>query len=154
MRVCYLLAAALLLAVVSPQAVAQQCDEEVLFETAAGVITVRHIETLYNCCCTVECEVLQDAFTLDVHEYEYLIAGGCDCLCCSDVTVEIGGLEPGEYTVNIIKHTEHGGEEHVGTWSVIVYGTSPPSLRTTYAPCGETGTIDESTWSVIKALYR
>lgn len=134
---------------------AQTCDEEVRFETSDGTIEIYHLQTMYNCCCSVDSEVLQDGFWIDVHEYEHLIGGGCDCLCCFDIEIVIAGLAPGDYTLSIIKHTEHGGVELVGTWFVTVTGSCPPSLLTTYVPCSETGMADdETTWGMIKALYR
>jgi hypothetical protein len=154
MRAAVTVAALLAVLAASPLASAQWCDEEVLFDTSPGTIEITHLQSLYNCCCTVECDVIQDGFWIDVHEYERLIMGGCDCLCCFDVEVEIGGLEPGIYTVSIIKHTEFGGVELVGSWPVMVTGTGPAFLRTAYLPCNETGLPDETTWGVIKALYR
>ncbi|MFH1689236.1 MAG: hypothetical protein ABIE42_03230 [Candidatus Eisenbacteria bacterium] len=145
--------AAAVLLVASP-AWAQDCSEEVVLETFDGTILISHIEALYNCCCTVGSEVLRDGFWIDVHEYEHLTMGGCDCLCCFGVEVEIAGLESGVYTVSIIKHTEHGSVELVGTWPVTVTGSCPPLIRTTYVPCDETGMADEGTWGTIKALYR
>jgi len=133
---------------------AQTCDEEVFLTTSDGTIEISHLQTMYNCCCAVDSEVLQDGFWIDVHEYERLIGGGCDCLCCFDIEIVIAGLAPGDYTLSIIKHTEHGGVELVGTWLVTVTGSCPPALLTTYLPCSETGTDDETTWGVIKALYR
>jgi len=150
----FAIASAAVLLAISPAA-AEVCDEQVVLETFDGTILISHLETTYNCCCGVDSEVLQDGFTLDVHEYEHLIAGGCDCLCCSDVEIEIAGLDPGDYTVSIIKHTEHAGVEFVGTWYVTVSGSCPPLVQTLYRPCGETGAADEeTTWGVIKALYR
>ena len=147
--------AVLILLLMVSYSAAQTCDEDVLLETYDGTILVSHLQTLYNCCCDVDCEVFQDGFLIDIHEHEHLIAGGCDCLCCSDVEIEIAGLDPGDYTVSIFKHTEHAGVELVGTWSVTVTGSCPPLVVTTYRPCGETGAADEeSTWGVIKALYR
>ena len=133
---------------------AQTCDEEVLLTTSDGTIEISHLQTMYNCCCAVDSEVLQDGFWIDVHEYERLIGGGCDCLCCFDIEIVIAGLDPGDYTLSIIKHTEHGGVELVGTWLVTVTGSCPPALLTTYVPCSETGADDETTWGMIKALYR
>jgi hypothetical protein len=138
----------------APPVSAQWCDEEVFLETSAGTIEITHLQSLYNCCCTIESEVIQDGFWIDVHEYERLDMGGCECLCCFDVEVEIGGLEPGRYTVSIIKHSSYGGVELVGFWLVTVSGTSPPLLRTAFLPCGDTGVQDWTTWGVIKALYR
>ena len=146
-----LLAALLLVSLAS----AQTCDEEVRLETSDGTIEIFHLQTTYNCCCAVDNEVVQDGFWIDVHEYEQLIDGGCDCLCCFDIETVIAGLDPGDYTLSIIKHSEYGGVELVGTWPVTVTGSCPPSLVTTYVPCSETGMAgEETTWGVIKALYR
>lgn len=146
-------AALLLLSLVS-FASAQTCDEEVVLETFDGTILILHDEALYNCCCALDSEVIKDGFTLDVHEHEHLTAGGCDCLCCFGVEVEIAGLEPGVYSVSVIKHSEYGGEETLGTWPVTVTGSCPPLVRSTYVPCDETGLREERTWGTIKALYR
>jgi len=148
-------AALLVMLLLVSLASAQTCDEEVFFTTSDGTIEIHHLQTMYNCCCAVDSEVLQDDFWIDVHEYEQLIAGGCDCLCCFDIAIVIAGLAPGDYTLSIIKHTEHGGVELVGTWVVTVTGWCAPSLLTTFVPCSETGMAhEETTWGVIKALYR
>jgi hypothetical protein len=147
-------AAVLVALLVVSLASAQTCDEEVRLETSDGTIEISHLQTMYNCCCSVDSDVFQDGFWIDVHEYEHLIEGGCDCLCCFDIKVVIAGLEPGDYTLSIVKHSEHGGVEMVGTWLVTVTGSCPSLIRTTYVPCGETGMEDEGTWGMIKALYR
>ena len=154
MRHCTITAVVLVVLFLVSPASAQMCDEEVLFATSDGTIEISHLQTMYNCCCAVDSDVLQDGFWIDVHEYERLIDGGCDCLCCFDIEIVIAGLAPGDYTLSIIKHTEHGGVELVGTWLVTVTGSCPPSVLTTYVPCSETGMSEETTWGVIKALYR
>jgi hypothetical protein len=136
-------------------AAAQDCDEEVLVTPGPGSIGISHRQSLFNCCCTIEFEVVQDSYLILVREHEVLVAGGCDCHCCFDAEILIEGLAPGDYDLNLVKFTEHGGMEIVGYWLVTVTGESLPSLRTAYLPCAETGTgEDYTTWGVIKAMYR
>jgi len=131
------------------------CEEEVVIDVAEGAIEVSHLQTMYNCCCTVEFSVVQEGFQIEIDEYEELVAGGCDCLCCLDTRTVITGLDPGEYELTIFKHTEHGGTELVGTWTVTVDGTSEPGVTSSFMPCDETEvTYDSFTWGVIKALFR
>jgi hypothetical protein len=134
---------------------AQTCREQVFFDTPDGTIEITHTEALNNCCCTIEPQVLLEDYVLDVHEYEILEGGGCDCLCCFDIEVVVAGLEPGDYTVTIIKHTEYAGIEYLGPWIVTVTGECPPSVHSGFVPCVDTAVSDdEISWGVIKALYR
>jgi hypothetical protein len=147
--------AALVVLSLSVTAFAQTCDEQVFLDTSNGTIAISHIQALYNCCCTIDTEVIQDDYILDVHEYEALEGGGCDCLCCFNLQLTIAGLTPGDYTVTIIKHSEYGGTEHLGPWIVTVTGTSEPSVSSAFVPCVDTAVQEnETTWGVIKALYR
>jgi hypothetical protein len=156
-KACWTVLAAVL--AVAPVAVwGQDCDEEVIFEVYDGTIEIIHNQSLYNCCCWIEFDVIQEAFAIDVMEWEELDAGGCDCLCCIDMRVKVAGLEPGEYTVTIWKHSESGGVEMLGPWVVTVTGTCPPSLTASYLPCVNTWAPEDDavpgTWGTIKALYQ
>jgi hypothetical protein len=142
----------------APLAAAQTCDEEVSFEVSDGTIFVYHDQALFNCCCAVEFDVAVAGFEIDITEWEILEGGGCDCLCCFDLAVTIGGLEAGDYVVRVWKESQHGGSELIGTWGVTVDGESAPLLHTAYLPCVSAAVDDatefEGTWGVIKALYR
>ena len=146
---------ALALAVPTP---AQQCEEEVVFQAGEGTIVVSHNQTTYNCCCWIGFEVYQDGFEIDIIEQENLDPpGGCWCLCCFDIGVTIGGLDPGDYTVSITKRYDSGEPEELGPWVVTVDGACDPLLIATYLPCvgasiqeGETKT----SWGTIKSMYR
>jgi hypothetical protein len=154
MRGIVLLGVLLALSVSSPAA-SQECDEQVTITPGPGSIEVYHQQSLYNCCCSILFDVQQDSYSIEVHEYEDLIEGGCDCVCCFDAHVAIEGLSPGDYGVLLVKHTEYGGDETVGFWNVTVTGESAPGLRTAYLPCSATGaTSHEMSWGVMKALYR
>lgn len=151
-----LAAAALVLA--PPAAGAQECEEEILFEVYDGTIEIIHSQALYNCCCAIDFDVIQDGLTIDVAEWEELEGGGCDCLCCFDMRVAVAGLDPGDYTITIWKHSEYGGTEMLGPWIVTVTGTSLPSLTAAYTPCVNTSAAEggefTETWGTIKALYQ
>lgn len=150
--------AACVLVLGSAAASGHECDEEVLFEVYDGTIEVIHNQSLYNCCCWIEFDVAEGDFAIDVVEWEVLDAGGCDCLCCFDLRIAVAGLEPGDYTVTIWKHSEYGGVEMLGPWVVTVAGTSLPSLTTAYLPCVNTSADEwdefRLTWGTIKELYR
>ncbi|MBN2564785.1 MAG: hypothetical protein JXB46_03660 [Candidatus Eisenbacteria bacterium] len=133
----------------------QTCDESVVFRTYDGTIEMAHAQALNNCCCSIEAQVALEGYVLDIHENEILEGGGCDCLCCFDIDVVVCGLEPGDYAVTVIRHTEYGGTEYLGPWVVTVAGMSAPSVSWDFVPCVETA-IDESavSWGIIKALYK
>ena len=73
-------------------------DDEIVAEVMGNVILLKHFNAFYNCCpddiaitMTVEGNVLQ------LKETEINV--GCRCMCCYTVESEIGGVEPGEYTI-------------------------------------------------------
>jgi hypothetical protein len=155
MRTPAIAAAAILLAATAVCTHAQTCDELVCFSTYDGTIEMSHFQALNNCCCSIDTEVILDGYLLDIHEYEILEGGGCDCLCCFDIEVVVAGLDPGDYTVTVVKHTEYGGTEYLGPWIVTVTGTAAPSVRSAFVPCVDTAVPEDgATWGVIKALYR
>lgn len=137
---------------------AQQCDEEVVFQIREGTIEVSHNQTVYNCCSWIGFQVYQDGFGIDIVEQEnYDPPGGCYCLCCFDIGVTVGGLDPGDYTVSITKRYESGETEVLGPWAVTVDGACDPFLITTYLPCVAASIQQEAegtTWGIIKSLYR
>jgi len=155
MQALRIAAAASILIVAAGAVVAQECDEEVLFEVYDGTIEIIHSQALYNCCCAIDFDVIQEGFAIDVAEWEELEGGGCDCLCCFDMRVAVAGLDPGDYTITIWKHSEYGGTEMLGPWIVTVTGTSLPSLTAEYTPCVNTSAGEfRETWGTIKALYQ
>jgi hypothetical protein len=148
-------AAATVVLFLTSLAAAQECGESVVFTTSPGTIELHHNQSEYNCCSWIGFDVLHDAFSIEVVEWEHLNYGGCDCHCCMDTNVEIGGLEPGEYTVTLWKNTEHGGMEFVGVWTVEVSGESEPYVYATFAPCESTDIDGEhESWGAIKGSYR
>jgi hypothetical protein len=140
-------------------AAAQECAEEVSFLLGDGTITLHHREARFNCCAWIDVEVAQGAYDIDVIERERFEEGPCFCLCCFDVSTTIGGLDPGEYTVDVWKAFWVGGDiwtyELVGTWLIEVDGHSEPFLESSYLPCVETGAEEPDwSWGTIKGLYR
>jgi hypothetical protein len=126
--------------------------ECVVIEPTEGGMDVRHVQAEYNCCCWVDFNVVREGHAIDIYEMECFEVGPCYCMCCFELEVSIGGLEPGPYTVTVWKDGVF-----FGTWEVVVEGTSPERLETSYVPCVETSTPEPpafGTWGTIKALYR
>jgi len=152
------LAVAILCAFASPTS-AQWCEEEVFLTVGDGSIEIYHSQAEYNCCGWTDIEVVRDGFTIEVFEWEQFEYGPCYCLCCFDIQVFIGGLDPGDYTLTVWKtYNNFDGTwtyESAGTWIVPVDGVSEPVVLTNYIPCADTGALDEPlSWGTIKALYR
>ncbi|MFH1501551.1 MAG: hypothetical protein ABIG03_00755 [Candidatus Eisenbacteria bacterium] len=136
---------------------ADVCEEVVLFEVTEGAIEVIHDQAPYNCCAWIGFEAYQEGTSIEIVEWEHLgPSGGCDCDCCFDVSVVIGGLDPGEYSVSITKRLEGGESVVLGPWTVTVEGTSDPVLIATYLPCAPASVDDprETSWGRIKSQYR
>ena len=78
-----------------------------------GVITVTHHNTIYNCCPDYfEYSVDQQGNVINVFEHEVL-SMPCWCYCCYDLPVEIGPVEPGEYTIDFAWEDYESGARHV-----------------------------------------
>lgn len=140
-------------------AAAQECAEEVVFEVYDGTIALYHRETRFNCCAWIDVEITQDGYDIAIVQRERFEISPCYCLCCFDVAATIGGLDPGDYTVELWKgyfvNDDVWTYELVGTWVLEVAGDSDPFIESYYIPCVETG-ADEliSSWGTIKELYR
>jgi Kazal-type serine protease inhibitor domain len=75
--------------------------ESVEFDYANGVLTVSHINGMFNCCYeSIDVSAAITGFTIDLYEQEYT-PNPCYCECPIDVFTEIPSLMPGAYTVNI-----------------------------------------------------
>lgn len=151
MRTFAIALVALLMLLPAASSFGQWCDEQVRFVTYDGTIEMHHSQAEYNCCAWIEFEVVQEEFEIDVFEWERFETGPCYCLCCFDLKVVIGGLEPGIYVVTLWKDGLF-----YGSWEVPVEGFSAPFVETQYIPCVETGApeIGMGSWGMIKALYR
>jgi hypothetical protein len=153
---CVLSLAALLALAANGSAEWPPCDEEIVLTTPPGTIEIVHNNVEYNCCAWIDIQIAQQPFTIDFYEWELFTIGPCFCLCCFDLEMAVGGLVPGDYTVRLWKVYYEVPPQLAGEWVVTVEGFSEPFVRTTYLPCGETGTPEDetATWGVIKALYR
>jgi len=84
----------------------QSCIEY-SFEPSAGKLTVKHLNTAFNCCPeSLWCTVTYRNDTIIVQEYEKNM--GCKCNCLYDLEMEVNGLEPGKYQLRLI-------EPYIGT---------------------------------------
>ena len=158
MRTAFFAIVAVVILAASP-AWAQECSEEIVFETSAGTIVMHHQEARFNCCAYLEIEVDHDPFEIDIFEWEMFEAGPCYCLCCFAAHATISGLPVGDYTVSVWKayYNFDGTWTHelAGTWIIPVNGYALPSVETSYEPCVGTAIADEpDSWGVIKALFR
>jgi hypothetical protein len=135
---------------------AQVCDEQVVFQVHEGTIEIFHDQALYNCCAWIGFESYQEGQSIDIVEWEHLDPpGGCDCVCCFDTHIVMGGLAPGVYQVTITKRYEEDGSEVLGPWEVEVEGSSDPVLIMSYLPCATASVHDQTTtWGIIKSYYR
>ena len=159
MKTAFFAIVAAVVILATPPAWAQECSEEVVLETFDGTIVMHHREARFNCCAYLEIEVVQDAFEVGIFEWEMFEVGPCYCMCCFAAEATISGLPSGDYTVSVWKvHDNFDGtwtHELVGTWVIPVSGDSAPSLETSYEPCVFAGMAgEETTWGVIKALFR
>ena len=72
-------------------------DCVVIDYSAGQTLTVRHYNTVFNCCPEDPfAEVIVDGNTINVNEYA---TGICDCMCLFDIFYEIPNITPGEYTI-------------------------------------------------------
>jgi hypothetical protein len=125
--------------------------EGVVIQTSDGAMDVHHVQAEYNCCCWIDFDVVQEECAIGIYEWELFETEPCSCMCCFELKVSIGGLDPGAYTVTIWKNGTF-----FGTWQVTIEGTSPERLEASYQPCVETGVpqpLLAGSWGTIKALY-
>jgi len=159
MKTAFFAIVAAIVILATPPARAQECSEEVVLETFDGTIAMHHREARFNCCAYLEIEVVQEAFDIGIFEWEMFEEGPCYCLCCFAAEATIGGLPSGDYTVSVWKayYNFDGTWTHelAGTWIVPVSGHSTASVETSYEACIDTAIAEEeTTWGVIKALFR
>lgn len=79
-------------------------DQDCLYWEYDGqsVLDLLHMNTGANCCPEeITGEITIQGFEITIVEDEILEAP-CDCLCLFDVSYEIEGLSPGEYTITIL----------------------------------------------------
>ena len=73
-------------------------DHEIVAEVTGGVIHLKHFNAYYNCCPDdIAITLTAEGNLLLLKETEINI--GCRCNCCYTIESEIGGVEPGEYTI-------------------------------------------------------
>ncbi|MBN1925010.1 MAG: hypothetical protein JW798_04175 [Prolixibacteraceae bacterium] len=85
---------------------------EYSFDETTRVLSINHINAGFNCCpeslyCSVSCH--EDTILIEEHETE----GLCDCLCLFDLEIEVAGVVPGEYVIQVIEPYNHEEEELV-----------------------------------------
>jgi len=79
----------------------EEWPESLVLTYTNGVLTVRHINGVFNCCLeSIEVVMELDGFTIELYEDEYA-PEPCFCVCPFDVTTPIANLTAGEYTVKV-----------------------------------------------------
>jgi hypothetical protein len=64
----------------------------------AGILTLNHINALFNCCPTyLTAEFYFQGLEIHVVESENLDGGACDCLCLFDLQLQISNIPAGTY---------------------------------------------------------
>lgn len=154
----------LLLACVHPAWAQDSCQDSVFAVVEGNSVTVYHTGALYNCCPTrFDYDVdLVDEYILIVENE--VLWNPCYCICCTDLTLDIDHVPPGEYTLEF-----HWLDYETGVWlveilPVVVPGGVPDPgepivAGSSFSGCyGGSSDVEEqeltSTWGTIKALYR
>lgn len=83
---------------------------EYSYDEAEKLLSISHINAGFNCCpenlyCSVSCH--EDTILIEEHETD----GLCDCLCLFDLEIEVAGVVPGEYVIQVIEPCNHDEEE-------------------------------------------
>jgi hypothetical protein len=79
----------------------QSCIEYA-FDHDAGKLMLKHIHAAFNCCPeSLGCTVLFRNDTIIIKEFEKQM--GCKCNCLYDLELEVIGVEPGKYKLQIIE---------------------------------------------------
>ncbi len=76
----------------------------------SGLLTMKHINAIFNCCPVIAANVQVNNNLILVEEIDSLLNGGCDCICRFDVDYRISYLTPGIYTIRIIEPYVPQGE--------------------------------------------
>ncbi|MFQ6007956.1 MAG: dockerin type I repeat-containing protein [Candidatus Zixiibacteriota bacterium] len=73
-----------------------------------NVLSFTHRNAGFNCCPDeLAAAIHVEDNVITIEEIEYLYSGGCYCLCLFDLSYEVTGLPPGEYTVIVIEPYRH-----------------------------------------------
>lgn len=79
----------------------QSCIEYA-FDKDAGKLILKHIHAGFNCCPeSLWCTVGYRNDTIIIEEFEKQM--GCKCNCLYDLDLEVEGIEPGKYQLQIIE---------------------------------------------------
>jgi len=151
--------AALILSValsIVAQAGEPPCIDSVRAQPNANTILVYHDQAEWNCCATIQFDMVQSSDTLNVFETETFAAGPCHCDCCFDLSTSIMNVSPGTYLVRVLNAATG---EVFGEVTVTVEAgelTEPVLGEASQSPCGgwAIGETNETSWGHIKVLYR
>ena len=81
------------------------------FPEAEHVLSLTHINAMFNCCPEIGADISIDSNTITIEEIEF--SGICDCLCLFDLEYRIPDLPPGEYRIIVLEPYLPNGDEPV-----------------------------------------
>jgi len=130
-------------------------------EVADSAFTLFHDGAGYNCCPdSIEFQVSCHDSLISILEVEQFGEyGGCACMCCYNLSVEVDGLAPRVYRVEV---TWDDWPEGFWTTDVVIPDVDQSGLlklaNNYRSPCLKSNpddtAVDGSTWSRLKALFR
>jgi hypothetical protein len=154
--VIFLIVASSMVLSVAAQGGEPPCRDTVRAQAIGNTIQMYHDQAEWNCCASIQFNLVQVQDTFSLFETETFAVGPCHCDCCFDLSTTIVDVAPGTYLVRVLDAQTSAifGEVwvtvEIGQWGQP--GLGPPSQ----SPCGgwAIGVEPNSTWGRIKALYR
>jgi len=137
------------------------CDfDEVTAAVQGDALVVTHRHAVYNCCMdSTTYAVTQGPGTILIEETE-AVTIPCLCLCCFDLSVEVGGLAPGEYTLVFTWYDYDTGQPEQWTTQITVSGPGggPFVAGVTNSGCLDPNDpsspgVESGSWGRVKTLY-
>jgi len=153
----FLVVSSLLVFSIAAQGGEPPCSDTVRAQAIGNTIQVYHNQAQWNCCATIQFDLVPAQDTLNLLETETFSVGPCHCDCCFDLSTTIVDVTPGTYLVRVLD--AQTGEVFGEVWVTVETGQLYPLGlgESSQSPCGgwAIGVVNQdSTWGRIKALYR
>jgi len=79
----------------------EPCVDSVFAEVIQDTVIIYHTGAFYNCCAVIKDSLAQEDSIINIIEGETFPDGPCYCMCCFDLSLTIGGLQPGDYLFKV-----------------------------------------------------
>jgi hypothetical protein len=77
----------------------------------AGTLSLKHVNAVYNCCIdSITVTTTIGGNVIEIVETEYLMNGGCDCVCPYNITFQISDVAAEPYTIQVFAKYSYGEE--------------------------------------------